>query len=388
MRRSDTLIKAISVILLIAIVCYMGFHLADSLLNPLQTTLAVNSRVTSSAEVSGYVIRQEETLNATGILSPAENGKKVATGGVIAINYTSAEALSRADRIMEIDTRIEHLEGIIAGNAAGSVSDTLFALSGDVNNRDLTDLDADLYDAEYAIMGIGDTSNDPQTEISALKAERSELNSYVLGYTYIYARKSGIFSSSTDGFEGVSPDALTNLTPTSLENLFKNPHKEPNVFGKLITGTAWYFAAVMDVNDSDRLTVGKEAKIEFSKNYSGVLDMTVESITEPVNGLCVVVFSGDTAMADICNVRELTGEVIFSSQTGILTPKDAVYVDDDGTLYIYVLMGLQSQRVNIEVICDYNNHYYLITAADGYTLNEGAEIIVRGKNLFNGKVVK
>ena len=71
MRRSDTLIKAISVILLIAIVCYMGFHLADSLLNPLQTTLAVNSRVTSSAEVSGYVIRQEEALNATGILSPA-----------------------------------------------------------------------------------------------------------------------------------------------------------------------------------------------------------------------------------------------------------------------------------------------------------------------------
>ena len=51
-------------------------------------------------------------------------------------------------------------------------------------------------------------------------------------------------------------------------------------------------------------------------------------------------------------------------------------------------MGLQSQRVDIEIICDYNQHYYLIDAAAGETLNEGAEIIVRGKNLFDGKVVK
>lgn len=388
MRRSDTLIKAISVVLLIALVCYMGFHLADSFLNPLQTTLAVNSRVTSSAEVSGYVIRQEETLNATGIISPAENGKKVATGGVIAINYTSASALARADRIMEIDTRIEHLEGIIAGSSADSVSDTLFNLSGAVNNRNLSDLDAGIYDAEYAIMGIGNSDNDPQTEIDILKKERRELASSSVGYTYIYARKSGIFSSWTDGFESVTPDELSGLTPTTLENLFANPHKEPNVFGKLITGTAWYFAAVMDVNDADKLTPGEKARIEFNKNYSGDLDMTVVSVSEPISGDCVVIFSGDTAMTDICNVRELTGEIIFSSQTGILTPKDAVYTDDDGTAYIYVLMGLQSQRVDIEIICDYNQHYYLVDAAAGETLNEGAEIIVRGKNLFDGKVVK
>ncbi|MBQ8830245.1 MAG: hypothetical protein IJ017_01445 [Oscillospiraceae bacterium] len=388
MRRSDTLIKAISVILLIAIVCYMGFHLADSFLNPLQTTLAVNSRVTSSAQVSGYVIRQEMALTANGILSPAENGKKVAAGGVVAINYNSSDALARADRILEIDTRIEHLEGIIEGHTSGSAADTLIALSGAVNHHDLTDLDAVLYDAEYAIMGIGSEDNDPNTELETLKDERKDLTTYNLGYSYIYARKSGIFSSWADGFEHVTPDDLTGLTPASLENLFSSPQKSDNAFGKLITGTAWYFAAVMDASDAENLSAGEKAKIEFSKNYSGELSMKVESISAPVNGKCVVVFSGDTAMTDICNVREMTGEVIFSSQTGILTPKDAVYTDEDGSLYIYVLMGLQSQRVDIEIVCDYSDYYYLIKAADGETLNEGAEIIVRGKNLFDGKVVK
>jgi len=44
--------------------------------------------------------------------------------------------------------------------------------------------------------------------------------------------------------------------------------------------------------------------------------------------------------------------------------------------------------VDIEIVCEYNENYYLIEAAPGETLNEGAEIIVRGKNLFDGKVVK
>ena len=139
MRRSDTLIKAISVILLIAIVCYMGFHLADSFLNPLQTTLAVNSRVTSSAEVSGYVVRQEETLTANGIIAPAENGKKLASGGIVAVNYDSADALSRADRILELDTRIAHLEKILEGRAIKTAADTLIALSDSVNMGDFSE---------------------------------------------------------------------------------------------------------------------------------------------------------------------------------------------------------------------------------------------------------
>ena len=386
MRRSDTLIKAISFILFIAIICYMGFHLADSFLNPLQTTLAVNSRVTTSAPVSGFVVRREEPLTGTGILAPAENGKKVAAGGIIAINYTSAEALSRADRILEIDTRIAHLEKILDGRAKSTPSDTLFALSSSVNHRNFTTLSAVIYDAEYVI--FGSAGDDPNAELEKLRAEREEIMSFVTGYTYIYARKSGIFSSSTDGFENVTPDDLEGLTPATLQNLFSSPLKMPCTFGKLITGTAWYFAAVMDSTDAENLSVGENAKIEFNKNYSGSLTMTVESISVSVNGRCVVVFSGDTAMSDICNERELTGQVIFSSQSGILTPKDAIYTDEDGTLYIYVLMGLQSQRIDIEIICDFNEYYYLIKASGGETLNEGAEIIVHGKNLFDGKVVK
>lgn len=144
----------------------------------------------------------------------------------------------------------------------------------------------------------------------------------------------------------------------------------------------------MDSAAAGNLEIGKTAEIEFTKNYTNTLHMTVDSISNPEDGKCTVIFSCDSALTDICNVRELSGEVIFSSQTGILAPKDSVYTDNDGLLYIYLLMGLQAQRVDIEIVCEYNDYYYLISPAQGEILNEGAEIIIRGKNLFDGKVVK
>lgn len=388
MRRSDTLMKVLSVILLIAIICYMGFHLADSLINPLQTTLAVNSRVTSSAHAEGYVVRQEQTLTSAGIVSPVENGKKIAAGGVVAVSYAREEALAVADRMLEIDARIAHLETIIAGSAENSAADSLTDLSSAVNHRELSDLESILYKAEYTFFGTADEENDPSAELSALKEERESLEAYSSGYSYVTARKSGIFAVSTDGFEDISYDSIDGLTPGALQNLFTTPHKSDKAFGKLIIDDTWYFAAIMSAEDVKNLTVGDTATIEFTKNYTNDLTMTVAAISPKSDGKNVVIFSCSTAMADICNVRELSGDVIFSSQTGILTPKEAVYTDEEGVTFVYLLMGLQAQRVDIDIVCDYNENYYLIAPAEGEILNEGAEIIIRGKNLFDGKVVK
>ena len=145
----------------------------------------------------------------------------------------------------------------------------------------------------------------------------------------------------------------------------------------------------MDADDAANLSVGDSAQIEFTKNYTNTLTMTVDSLSATAGDRCVVIFSCSSAMTDICNVRELTGEIIFSSQTGILCPKDAIYTDaETGAHYIYLLMGLQAQRIDIDIVCDYSDYYSLIEAADGEILNEGAEIIIRGKNLEDGKVVK
>lgn len=386
MRRSDTLIKAIAVIVLIAIVSYFGVHIANSIINPLQTILAVNTNVTDSAEAEGYVIRQEKVLSGSGVISPVANGKKVSSGGIVAVSYSSQEALERADSIMDLKERIEHLESVIYGRGAGDINELLRKVSISLSGGDMSSLESDIFNAQYAITGKG-SSSDPVTELEELKAELSKLESIQSGYTNIYAEASGLFSSSTDGFESVSPKDLNNLTPDSLQKLFDKAGKQ-NCFGKLVYGSKWYYAAVMDSAQAEKLTAGKSARVVFSKNYTADLSMNVESIGKVKDGKCVVVFSSGYDLTGTSSLRELSASVVFSSQSGISVPVSAIHTDEDGTEYVYLLIGLQVKRVNVKTIMQYNESYALIAAAEGTALHEGSEIIVRGKNLSDGAVVR
>ena len=386
MRRSDTLIKAISVILLIAIICYMGFHLADSFLNPLQTVIAVNASSTESVSCEGYAVRTEETLSAGGMLSPVQDGKKVSAGGVVAVSYGSDAALERADAILELEARIDRLKNI-STDSGSDASGSIISLSKAVCRRELDDLDSLVYNTGYAVFGTGASDADPEAELSELKSQLSELKSQQTGYTYITADSPGIFTSAVDGFEYITPDSLEGITPERLASLFSSP-RSTGAFGKLVYGTKWYFAAVLTEADAARLEKGGRALLSFTKNYSNQVSMTVESIGSGSGGNCVVIFSSDVGLSDVCSVREISADIIFSSYSGILTPDSAIYEDTDGTKYVYLLVGLQAKRVNVEVVCRYNEYYCLVKAAGNEILNEGAEIITKAKNLFDGKVVK
>lgn len=386
MRRSDTLIKAVAVIVLIAIVSYFGVHIANSILNPLQTILAVNTSVTDSSEVEGFIVRQEKVLSGSGVISPVANGKKVSSGGIVAVSYSSQKALERADSIMDLKERIAHLESVISGRGSDDINELLRKVNTSLSGGDMTSLESDVFNAQYAITGTA-SSSDPVSELEELKSELAKLESAQSGYTNIYAEASGLFSSSTDGFETVSPQDLKNLTPESLENLFTNANRQ-DCFGKLVYGSKWYYAAVMDTDHAQKLTVGNSARVVFSRNYTADLSMNVESIGKMKDGKCVVVFSSGYDLTGTSSLRELSANVVFSSQTGISVPVPAIHTDEDGTEYVFLLIGLQVKRVNVNTITQYSDSYALITAAEGASLNEGSEIIVRGKNLSDGAVVK
>lgn len=386
MRRSDTLIKSISVILLIAIICYMGFHLADSFLNPLQTVIAVNASSTESVSCEGCAVRTEETLSAGGMLSPVQDGKKVSAGGVVAVSYDSDAALERADAILELEARIDRLKNI-SNDSGSDASGSIISLSRAVCRRELDDLDSLVYNTGYAVFGVETSDADPEAELSELKSQLSDLKAQQSGYTLITADSPGIFTSAVDGLEYITPDSLEGITPEKLTSMLSAP-RSTGAFGKLVYGTKWYFAAIISEADAARLEKGGRALLSFTKNYSNQVSMTVESISSGSGGKCVVVFSSDVGLSDVCSVREMSADIIFSSYSGILTPDSAIYEDTDGTKYVYLLVGLQAKRVNIEVVCRYNEYYCLVKAAGNEILNEGAEIITKAKNLFDGKVVK
>ena len=384
MRRTNKLLKVIAILFLAAIACYICFHLIDKTTSTLKAAPAVACTVEDCGAVSGIAVRNETLLTADGYAACAvSDGQHVSVGQTVAVRYSDRQSVVLADELRSLNERIALLESGADGGASPE-SDTQ-ALAGAVARGDLSELDylADCVRASVFDSGYGDRAQ----ELAALSERAAAMSSRFSAGRDIAAEMSGTFSSCVDGYEGITPQKLGALTPTLLKTM--NPEStnaSSGVFGKLIRGTTWYFASVMADEDAERLAAGQSAHIRFTKTLNAEMDMTVVSVGESAGGERVVVFSSDRSLEETSSVRELTGEVVFSAETGLLIPQKALR-DDDGT-YLYILAGYQIKRINISVVCDYDDEYLLIRPDEGYSLGVNAQVVTSSGRLFDGKVVR
>ena len=111
--------------------------------------------------------------------------------------------------------------------------------------------------------------------------------------------------------------------------------------------------------------------------------MTVEWISPEEDGYRAVYFSCSANLADTLSMRQQEAELIFSQETGLRIPRQALRVKEDGTAFVYVQTGLRAEAKTVELIRDYGDYYVV----RGENLRAGDEVIVSGKGLYDGKVV-
>ena len=96
----------------------------------------------------------------------------------------------------------------------------------------------------------------------------------------VTASASGTYSAVVDGYETVlTPAFLAELTPSALLTVQADESVSSNV-GKLISGTTWYYAAVIDSKNAARFTPGSSVKLRFAKNAQRDYTMTVTHLSE------------------------------------------------------------------------------------------------------------
>ena len=391
MQRSDALIKIVSFVVFLALVIYIGISAYNANNDPLKTVLADRFEMIDSVETEGYVIREEQILESSyrNISVTASEGERVAAGAAVAVSYNGSDALRRAEEIRELKLKIEQLSNEKTGqNGEEAAREALFDLSRAVTSGDMSDLDAISLRAETYILGTGHTESDASdSELEALTERLDSLkNASSADTNEIYVPDAGTFSQVLDGFEDLGTDILWDLTPTSLKTLFSVENRARNgIFGKLVTGIKWYYAAEMDSESASKLEVGYSEELRFEKTYGGILYMKVESIGSSENGKCIVVFSCDKFMQDVASLRELSAQLVFSEKEGLRVPKEAVHLDEDGNTFVYILQGLQARKVQITIL-DESGENYMAKEENG-GLRKGDQIITAGNDLYNGKVV-
>ena len=334
----------------------------------------------------------------------------MAKGEIIARIYQDQAALEQHQNLKAKQTEREALQYVLSHSTESSdtaelskrVIASLESIRATVFHEDLSDLSDQIQSVENMIYRQDYTYKGSEAVTKEIKQLEKEADSTV---STIKAKQAGTFSAMVDGYETVlEPAKLSGLTPAKLDELVKARQevKEGKYLGKIITGGKWYYAVSMDVANVERMHEGMTVTVRFD-NVAGEQTMKVETIGDAKGNQkqVTVVFSSTRHLAETSLLRQQSAAVIYESYRGFRVPKEALRMEED-KYYLYRVSGAQLRKVEVEILCQLDDYYVVWQGKsvdkDGKSvqqsalekakqIRDGDTIVVRGMNLYDGKVV-
>jgi len=387
MKRSDFFIRLTTGVLFLAVASYIGISIYNAVTHTFVTIPAISYTIEETFTAEGFVVRDEMVLteiSGDSVLPVRREGERVGRNEEIAVEYMTRAALDIASEIRSLRLRISQAEVAAGGRADLARMESVMSLSQALHSGDFRGLD----EMELNISTLvfeNEAVTEESLDIMRERLERLEGRS--AGIRTFYSPQSGYFSQVVDGFEHVDFDAVAGITPSELEELFETPRRRSGV-GKLVTDFRWQFAAVMDAPEAARLRVGDTIEMLFSEAFHSPKNMTVSSISSDDEGRRTVVFSSDRNIHEVVQHRQLSADIVYQTVTGIRVPREALRLDDNGVVHIFLQTGVRAERVNVEILREYGDVSIVRDGIDaGTPLRSGSTIIVRANNLYHGRVV-
>ena len=399
--RGTTVLKGF-VILLAAVFAVHQF--ISSVYSPVKTETAVFYSASDGLNITGLIIRSETLVTSSegGVMHfVLEDGSRVAKGGVIANIYDSESASITLSKIDSVNTKIEDIEEMLSYNdleaadldminakATQSLNNLIVSgASGNFGN--MSELSDELLSAlNRRQVAMGETT-DFSAQLEQLKAEKNELSaSLPAAKGTVKAAMSGYFVSKADGYETV----LTCGNPESITPEFMSSvsaaELPDGVIGKIVSDYEWYIAAEISINESLKYKEGDSLTIYTSVKSYPKLPVTVKKINiSESSSSAVVVFSCNEMNSELATMRSGPMTVVTKEYDGLRVPSSALRVVDSKR-GVYVLTGMQVKFVEVNVL--YKDDSYMICekqTSDESVLRLYDEVIVKGKNLYDGKIV-
>lgn len=396
--------KVLKVFLCLVVAVFVIHQIYSSVYKPITTVRAEYHEVTDGIRINGVIIREEKiiTSDTAGAMHfVLSDGERVAKNGTVANIYSNADASVTVSRIEQLKSRIADIEEMQGYNDVEAADITL------ANNKVNNALNTFIRDCAAGRFSTAEENSNAlltninrrqmitgeQTDFSArlneLKSELDTLNaSLPQPIGHITSDTAGYFVSGTDGYENtLLCSDIESITPEFLDALKPSPIDEKAI-GKIVSGYTWYIAASIDINDSLNYKVGDSLKIDTAVKSSPQLDVTVEKINASSAGdRAVIIFSCQQMNSELATMRKGEMKVIKNTYSGLEIPSKALRVQD-GKTGVFVRSGQTVKFVTVNVI--YRTDEYII--CEQQTSNESVlrlydEVVVKGKRLYDGKIV-
>lgn len=393
--------SAIGGVLVIVYLCYQLFFAGSS---SVKTESAIYYTANDSINATGYIIRDEQLLTSEldGVLSySVDDGERVGHGGTVASVFSSPSAAATQSQIDSLQNQLTILKSITGINGTAvtdldqindivqsALTDAVMSAAYDNLSGSQSAADA-LFAAINRRLIVTDGSIDLSSTIASVEAEIKSLKGSITGEgARIVSDRAGYFVSQVDGYENVLTfDMIDNLTPDMLESL-QPEETAQNCIGKTVSEVDWHIAVAVSMEQSLRFKEGQSLSVEMPLSSISRLPVTVSKINKSsVTGDAVLVLKCNYMNGELACIRTQPTEVILSSCSGLRISSSAIRTVD-GVRGVYIVNGVQLKFVPIELI--YTGNGFIICkssdTSDGLRLYD--DVVVGGKDLYDGKVVK
>lgn len=398
-------LNVIKWIALIFVMVFILFQVYTVLYNPLSTDTAIFYQANDGISTSGLIIRDEVIVksNLTGVKSYAvSEGGRVAKNGVIATVYGNEAVADTHLKIDELNKQIDTLTSVETYNDLNAadltliktkISNTLISILSKAQTGNLSDY-SDSYNDLLMLMNrkqivTGEVVNFDSL-IGDLTMERDSLTSSIEKASgTIKSNCSGYFISSVDGYEGlISTDKLDELTCDTLNSITPSENQSKDIVGKVVQDYEWYIAAQVPLNDSMDFTEGSTVTLETQLKSTPELPVTVKYINKSGSSdKAVMVFSCKSMNEELAQTRNLPITIVKHAYSGLRINSSAIRVVD-GQKGVYVLESSQAKFVKVNILYSAQNYSICeLNTEDTGSLRLYDEIIVKGKNLYDGKII-
>jgi len=393
---------AISVLALI----YLAVHFISGYGENTETVSLSEITVEDKLEARCYMLRDEVyiTSGVRGVLHyTVDDGERVRKDQTVADVFANESDVSIQQQIRFIDRRIAILEDSAISD--GYVTSSIAKMDNDILN---TIISVKRYagDDEYVrAFSFSDhlltvlnkkrlvTKQEEgyEAEIARLEGLKQVLTGQMSqSMELVTTPYSGFFSTDLDGYEMLlTPNIVTHINVDDFFAILENSEKVPdNVIGKIITEYEWKILVLVDKKSAGEFTVGKRYDLCFpysndSRVPSALLD---NKIIQTSSDTVLLSFSTLDIPEDFSYMREQTVEIVRSNAKGLRIPKNALRMID-GESGVYVLSGSTVRYKKVEILYT-SDAFYLVRGTDAKEpLGIYDDVIVKGKDLYDGKVI-
>jgi len=386
-------------------VSYILLQILSGLDVPVRTVLAQQQDFTDTVTLNGMFVRDEFVLSKSSDAAYdllVADGEKVGKGQTYALLYSSAEYQGTSGRIAEIDGQIARLKRLENQRAESlqnfgeknTVYTYLLEIADESEAQRFSRLAQNkegllgaILDREYAYnrdLSLHD-------EIVRLTAEHDELLKKRQGASPVRLTRSGYYGTTVDGYEEFF--TLSYIDKTSPEQILLDMQTIENqavdltqVFGKVVENHVFYYVAPISAVDFARVSLGKTYTIAFKGEKELLVDMKLKKVSPMADGSVLGIFESIHNMSDVIGLRKYSGELILQKVRGLKVPKDAVRIID-GKEGVFCMIGNLAKFKRINRLFEQDNYYVCEVGTSSGNIMLYEQIIVRAKDLYDGKVI-